>query len=588
MRIFTTNVWIQYFCNLRQPYSLLVRVATHKVWLAILLVLNSVSSSILQAIALAALMPGTNFASLGITERISVNSTGCQANGLTDRPSISADGRYVAFEGANASNLVPGDTNNVADVFVHDRETGVTSRVSVGVEQIQSNNGNAFAAISADGRYVAFQSIATNLITGDTNGQIDVFVHECHTGVTSRVSVRSGGAQVSIGGGAPAISGDGRYVAFMSPAPDLVVGDNNGTWDVFVHDRQTSVTTRVSVSSSGTQGNGPSTSPAISSNSRYVAFFSAASDLVPNDTNGTSDVFVHDRQTGITTCVSINSNGAQGNNSSGMLGSDHDSYISGDGRYVTFSSAASNLVADDVNGVIDVFVHDRQTGATTRVSANNAGIQANGDSFFPTISADGLHVAFGSFASNLVADDNNGVADVFVHDRQTGTTSRVSVSSTRVQGNNHSSQGDGGFEAPVISSDGRYVAFASAASNLVPGDSNGWWDVFVHDRNPGATVVTDNPRTPSSFLLEQNYPNPFNPATTIKLEIPVGTSRQVGTVSLRVYDALGREVATLVNEEMKPGSYEVKWDATGLSSGVYFYRLKTGGFVETKKMILLR
>ena len=431
------------------------------------------------------LAAGTGSAAPGTTERVSVASSGAQANGLSDRPSMSADGRFVTFEGVpSASNLVPNDTNNAPDVFVRDRELHTTERVSVDSAGAQSDNGSAFAAISADGRFVAFQSVATNLVPGDTNNRIDVFVHDRQSGETTRVSVTSDGSQATVGGSAPAISGDGRYIAFLSNGPDLVPDDTNGSTDVFLHDRQTGVTSRVSVDSAGTQGNGQSIAPALSSDGKFVGFVSAASNLVANDTNGAQDVFVHELQTGVTSRVSVASGGSEGNgasgDTSGMGAADHDGYLSGDGRIVTFSSAASDLVAGDTNGVADIFVHDRHTGSTSRISLDSGGAQANGDSFFPTITPDSRFVAFGSLASNLVAGDTNAVADVFVHDRQTGITSRVSVDSSGTQGNEDSPQGDAGFEPPVMSSDGSLVAFASFASNLVPGDTNGAWDIFVN------------------------------------------------------------------------------------------------------------
>ncbi len=430
----------------------------------------------------------TNVMLPGTTSRVSVDSQGRQSNGLSDRPAISADGRYVSFEGANASNLVPGDTNNVADVFVRDRVRGTTERVSVDSAGNQSNNGSAYSSISGDGRYVAFQSIASNLVPGDTNNAIDVFVRDRQTGQTGRVSVATGGAQATVGGGGPAISADGRYVAFMSPGADLVPNDTNGAWDVFVHDQRTSVTERVSVDSAGNQGNGDSTSPAISGDGRYVAFVSAASNLVPGDTNAVADVFVHDRVAGTTERVSVDGAGNQANGASGELGAFHPGYISTDGRYVTFASTASNLVAGDTNGVADVFVRDRVAGTTERVSIDSAGNQATGSSSFPTISADGRYVAFGSTAANLVAGDTNGVADTFVHDRQTGLTYRVSVDDQGNQANNSSPQGDDGPEPAAISADGQHVAFASPASNLVPGDTNGYTDVFVHDTTTPTSV----------------------------------------------------------------------------------------------------
>jgi Tol biopolymer transport system component len=396
---------------------------------------------------------------------VSVASDGTQGNGASALPSISADGRYVAFL-SGASNLVPGDTNGVDDVFVHDRLTGQTTRVSVASDGTEGNGHSESPSISADGRYVAFASYASNLVPGDTNGVMDVFVHDRLTGQTTRVSVASDGTQGNGESRYPSISADGRYVAFMSYASNLVPGDTNGVMDVFVHDRLTGQTTRVSVASDGTQGNGDSVSPSISADGRYVAFMSYAYNLVPGDTNGKADVFVHDRLTGQTTRVSVASDGTQGNDGSGGAS------ISANGRYVAFVSGASNLVPGDTNGVDDVFVHDRLTGQTTRVSVASDGTQGNGDSWWPSISADGRYVAFMSWASNLVPGDTNGTWDVFVHDRLTGQTTRVSVASDGTEGNSDSIY-------PSISADGRYVAFQSWASNLIPRDTNGAWDVFV-------------------------------------------------------------------------------------------------------------
>jgi archaellum component FlaF (FlaF/FlaG flagellin family) len=352
-----------------------------------------------------------------------------------------------------------------------------TERVSVDSTGNQGNGDSAWAAITDDGRYAAFESSASNLVPGDT-ALHDVFVHDRQMAVTEVVSVDSAGNHGGAHSFYPAISGDGRFVAFESYASNLVPSDTNGVRDVFVHDRQTGVTERVSVDSAGNQGNSPSYWSAIGSDGRYVAFTSAASNLVPGDTNGKSDVFVHDRQTGITERVSVNSSGNQGNDGN------YECAISGDGRYVAFTSVASNLVPGDTNGEMDVFVHDRQTGVTERVSVDSADNQDNGRSWQSAISADGRHVAFASEATNLVTGDTNGVTDIFLHDRQTGVTERVSVDSAGNEGNG------GSFEA-AISGDGRYVAFESEATNLVPGDTNGEPDVFAHDR--GWTQPTPTP-----------------------------------------------------------------------------------------------
>jgi Tol biopolymer transport system component len=408
-------------------------------------------------------------------ERVSVAADGAQGNDVSFISSISADGRYIAFASA-ASNLVQGDANGVPDVFVRDRQTNATTLVSLASDGTPGNDASEWPSISADGRYVAFSSYASNLVPGDTNGDWDMFVRDLRTNATTRVSIASDGTQGNANSSnSPSISADGRYVAFPSNASNLVAGDTNGKSDIFVRDRQANTTTRVSIASDGTQGNGSSAFPSISADGRYVAFVSSASNLVPGDTNGVWDIFVRDRQANTTTRVSIASDGTQGNDSSYTSPS-----ISADGGYVAFLSIASNLVPGDTNATIDVFVRDRQTNTTTRVSLATDGTQGNGASGWPSISADGRYVAFQSAASNLVPADTNWVSDVFVRDRQTDTTTRVSLAADGTQGND-----DAIYTS--ISADGRYVAFESTASNLVPGDTNSVEDVFV------ATLAQPNP-----------------------------------------------------------------------------------------------
>jgi Tol biopolymer transport system component len=210
----------------------------------------------------------------------------------------------VVFD-SSARNLVGGDTNAASDVFVHDRQTGQTTRVSVTTDGTQGNGHSTWPSISGDGQYVTFVSKASNLVSGDTNGVSDVFVHDRKTGQPTRASTASDGTQGNGGSQNPSLSFDGRYVVFWSGATNLIDGDTNGVWDIFVHDRETGETTRVSVASDGTQGNDISRFPSISADGRYVAFESDADNLVSGDTNGFSDIFVHDRETGETICVSI-------------------------------------------------------------------------------------------------------------------------------------------------------------------------------------------------------------------------------------------------------------------------------------------
>jgi Tol biopolymer transport system component len=355
-----------------------------------------------------------------------VNATGggTPANGASVAAVLTADGRYVAFA-SEADNIMPGDANLFRDIFVRDLQTGKTERVSVHTNGTEAVNGHSSSpSISADGRYVAFDSSAINLVGGDTNGLLDIFVHDRQSRATVRVNVSTEKYQ-AFGGQSyhPAISGDGRYVAFVSDATNLVPGDTNKMPDVFVHDRVKGTTQRVSVADGGAQGEGgTSNQPAISGDGRYVVFASEATNLVPGDTNGLSDIFVHDTVKAATQRVSVANSDAQAVGGHSFYPS-----ITPDGRFVAFVSDATNLVPKDTNSSWDIFVHDRQTGTTSRASVASGGTQADAGSARPSISADGRYVAFESGAMNLVPNDTNDVVDVFVHDRQINKTARVSV-----------------------------------------------------------------------------------------------------------------------------------------------------------------
>lgn len=416
-------------------------------------------------------------------DRASVTSDGLQANNSSFAPSLSANGRFAAFE-SNATNLVPGDTNETTDIFVHDRDTGDIVRVSVASDGSQGNRRSAESHISADGRFVVFRSAASNLVPGDTNNEIDIFVHDRETRETTRVSVASDGVQANDFNFAPRISADGRFVSFGSDATNLVPGDTNDVCDSFVHDRFTGEIMQVSVARNGSQANDFSFAPGgLSEDGRYIVFDSDASNLVPGDTNGATDVFVHDRETAETTRVSVSSDGFQANDFS-LAGS-----ISVTGRVIVFTSAASNLVPGDVNGASDIFVHDRFTGETKGVSVSSDGAQVNGGRVNSQVNADGQLVVFDSTANNLVARDMNGQRDVFVHDRQTAQTLRVSVIPGGDQANGPSKKG-------YLSADGQWVVFSSFADNLAPGDSNDHTDIFVVNLDSDSPMPPEPPEPP--------------------------------------------------------------------------------------------
>jgi len=408
--------------------------------------------------------------------RVSVATGGTQATGgASFEGAISADGRFVAFRSA-ATNLVAGDNNARDDIFVHDRQTGVTERVSVDSLEAQANNHSREPSISADGRFIAFTSDANNLVASDGNNRADIFVRDRQTGTTERISVDSAEVESNDTNSAASISANGLFVAFLSSATNLVGGDTNGENDVFVRDRSSGSTERVNIASNGDQAiDDPSYAPSISGDGKLVAFGSRAANLVSGDTNDIGDVFVRDRQTSTTTRISVDSSGNQATGAN-INQESSDPWITPDGRFVAFYSFASGLVADDSNNQPDIFVRDRQTGTTVRVNLTNAGAQVtNGGSYDPSISADGRFVTFRSLATTLIDGDTNGKADIFLRDRQNGRTERVSVTF----GGGHlvadSYQGS-------ISADGRFVTFHTASTGAVPADTNGWSDVFVRDR----------------------------------------------------------------------------------------------------------
>ncbi len=402
------------------------------------------------------------------TKRVSLSSAEAQGHAPSSDPVISAGGRFVVFR-SGASNLVPNDTNGVSDVFIRDRHTGITRRLSVATGGAQANGHSSGAKISANGRFVVFHSDATNLVPNDTNNRQDIFVRDRKANTTKRISVSSSGAQADGHSEYASVSGDGRFVAFQSSATNLVASDSNGFDDIFVRDRKTRTTRRVSMGLGGAQSNGDSRicvgyAPSISTDGTFVAFGSGATNLVAGDTNSSADVFVRNRKTGKTRRASVSTAEVQANQG----GSSYCS-ISGGGGLVAYESDSTNLVAGDTNGETDVFVRNWRNGTTRRVNVTSAGAQATDWGGYSGISANGRFVLFQGPDSNLAPGDDNGYDDVYVHDRKTKKTRRATPGQEG---------GPNGNGYAGISADGRFLAFESDAT-ISASDTNGVVDVYV-------------------------------------------------------------------------------------------------------------
>jgi Tol biopolymer transport system component len=411
------------------------------------------------------------------TTRVSVAGAAVAANGPSSSSAISADGRYVAFVSAS-TNLVPGDTNRVPDVFLRDRARNRTVRVSVGARGVQANGPSAGVTMSADGRWIAYSSGASNLVPADTNRMTDVFLYDRDKRRTTRVSVSKKGLQANGGSVAPALSPDGDWIAFHSGASNLVAGDTNRVLDVFLHGRKDGTTRRVSVGRDGTQADGASINAAVGAGGRFVAFQSGARNLIGKDTNKVNDVFVRDTVRKTTRRVST----AGAHRAQFAVGSGAPA-ISDDGRFVAFHTsllpAAGGRPRDKAYG--QVYLHDRATGRTRLVSSPIRGGFATATNSAPSISADGRRVAY--YAVSAAAAGVPAASELLVRDIRSGKVVRIGVTLTGARAR-------GGTLPGTISRDGRHVVFEAAAWDLVAGDLNGVADTFVRDlKDFGADAI---------------------------------------------------------------------------------------------------
>ncbi len=456
--------------------------------------------------------------------------------------SLSRDGTLLAFATA-ASGLVTGDDNQLSDIFVYNATTGQVNLVSVTGNGKPANGASVAPALAGEGRYVAFASQASDLVLDDSNQRWDIFVRDLVSGETSRVSVASDGSQANGDSFNPAISGDGRYVVFESDATNLVPGDTNGRRDIFLHDRSDGSTVRLT-GAGDQQADGDSSLPAISDDGQWIVFESAATNLVDQDTNQVTDVFAWQRSTGALQRLSLDpSSQVQGNGPSSLA------VIAGDGRYVAFRSFADNLVPGDSNATWDIFVYDLQADKMELATITQDGGQADPALLFPdapqtrpAISADGRFVAFQSDAANLVAGDTNGQVDIFVRDLAARTTQRASITASGNQTNGHSF-------FPLLSGDGGTLAFLSQASNLVAGDSNGFVDGFLYGDGSAFPTPTATPTTtPSPTPTATPTPTPG-----FRVSLPLVMN----------YQPLVTPVLAPIDNSDRDNQYTLQWQTNG-------------------------
>ena len=478
--------------------------------------------------AAALLGPASAFAAHNVLEPISVAPDGAIGNDssvagdhLGDYGDMTPDGRFVVFASA-ASNLVPGDTNGVGDVFVRDRRTGVTERVSVGARGVQGNGDSNFLgiatapAIGDNGRYVAFKSDASNLVKGDRNQLTDVFVRDRSTGTTERISGAGGGDN-------PAISPDGNFVAF-----ETFDFDGDFAQDIYLRNRTAGTIERISVSHDGSEVFGTSEDPVVA-NGPVVAFASSAPNLVPDDGNSNIDVFVRDLSGATPTTERVSVSSAE--EAAGEFDTSRNPAITNDGRFVAFQSDAQNFTpVAQTEFFSDVFVRDRQAGTTVLASPDGAGGEASGQSEDPEIGANGRFVAFASFASDLIAGttdpDGELVRDAFVRDLTAGSTEMVSINSAHedaMRDGNHDDVGAG-----PVSADGLVALMGTQADNLFAGDTNGVNDVYVSDRRPAADLS----------LTKADAPDPVAPRGTLTYTLMVTNQGPNAAPGTHILDTL--------------------------------------------------
>lgn len=506
-------------------------------------------------------------------ERVSVDSAGNQQTNsgfAPTSPDISADGRFTTFL-SRSTNLVTTTTLTNLQQFHHDRETGLTQATSLtaaGLQDGSTDQSSYRSALSANGRFASFIHSGGNLAPPDTNAKKDVLIRDLWTLTTTRASLGSAGESSTDHCTQFSLSASGRFMVFQTAGSGLIASDTNGVADLYLRDLALNVTSRISVSTAGVEGNGASSLGWISANGRYVLFSSAASNLVVNDTNASGDAFLRDLQTNTTTRVSTDGAGAQATGPSTGIG------LSADGVWALFDSSAANLVVGDTNGKFDVFRKNTSTGAIQRVSVSTSGAQADQNCFGYGISADGRFVLFESIAGTLDGVNPTAITYLYVRDCDTGVTRKVNRGYNGVAPDGHSSNA-------AISADGRYIIYNTVATNHIPDDTNATDDAYVVP-NPLYNATPNLQALPAGlvFTVDRDGPQAAHQAVYIQ---NVGSGAMSWTVTsnqpwLQVGPTLG-SVTTGVDV------LDVTADSTDLAAGFYYGALTItapGAFNGTK------
>ena len=408
------------------------------------------------------------FPTAATTTRVHLTNSSAQANGGASTVELTADGLFIGFVSV-ATNLVATDTNAHSDAFVRDLTTGTNELVSKSTAGVQGNADSYLCDLSDNARYALFVSTASNLVASDVGGFYDLFVRDRQTNTTTLISKSTAGVQGNGDAGCGEISADGRYVAFHTGASNLATDTNGSTGDVFVRDTVNNTTTLISKSTGGVQGNGGSAFPDISADGTTVVYESTATNLVAADTNAAQDIFVYVIATGVTGRVSVQNNGSQ------VTGMSEMGRLSGDGSIATFISYATDVVPGKTSTRGDIIMRDTVNSTTTRVSVSSAFGESNASSYYHDISDDGNTIVFESYATNLTTPNTGGNSDIFVRDVSTGDTSQVNVATNGTPSDAFS------FHARV-SNDGLRIAYLSDSSVLVDNDTNSARDIFLYDR----------------------------------------------------------------------------------------------------------